>query len=149
MDPAAPTTLQPRALRVIRQVRIAVERGLDAGAAPPVAADAEAITVGTAPDCELALRDSAVSRYHLEVRHAPAGLLVVDLGSTNGTWLGDVRVDRATVPPRPRLRLGDTTLIVEDGGARGAGTHDRDGVPGVIGRSTAMRAVGAPLAKLA
>jgi DNA-binding NtrC family response regulator len=133
---------------VIRQVRIAVERGADAGNATPVAADADAVTVGTAPDCDLALRDPAVSRYHLEVRHAPSGLLLVDLGSTNGTWGGDVRVDRATVPPGTRIRLGDTVLVVEDGGARGAGDDGAD-VPGVIAHSPPMRAVIARMRKLA
>ena len=140
------TTLQPRALRVVRQVRIAVERGVDAGHATEVAAEAH--TVGTAPDCDLVLRDPAVSRYHLEVRHVPAGLLVADLGSTNGTWIGDARVERATVPPGTRLRLGDSVLVVEDGGARAGDDAAPADVPGLVAESPAMRAVVARLKKL-
>jgi DNA-binding NtrC family response regulator len=148
MEPAGPTTLQPRALRVIRQVRVAVERGADAGLAIS-SEGGEAQTVGSAPDCDLAVRDPAVSRYHLEVRHSPAGLVVADLGSTNGTWVGDVRIERATVPPGTRLRIGDTILVVDDGGARGAGDDDVAEIPGVVAASSAMRAVVARLRKLA
>jgi DNA-binding NtrC family response regulator len=146
-----PTTLQPRMLRVVRQVRVAVERGADAGATISAASGVatEAHTVGTAPDCDLVLRDPAVSRYHLEVRHAPGGLQIVDLGSTNGTWVGEVRVERATVPPGTRIRIGDSVLVVEDGGARGAGDEEVADVPGLVAASPGMRAVVARLRKLA
>jgi DNA-binding NtrC family response regulator len=146
MEPP-PTTVQPRAVRAVRQVRIAVERGADAGRATDEPAAVH--TVGTAPDCALALTDPAVSRYHLEIRHGRDGLEVVDLGSTNGTWLRDVRIARAVVPPGTRLRIGDTTLIVDDGGARGAADDDGPDLPGVIAIAPAMRAVVATLRKLA
>jgi DNA-binding NtrC family response regulator len=55
-----------------------------------------------------------VSRYHLEVSVGAAGILVSDLGSTNGTYIGAVRIERAIVPPGTLLKLGGTTIRFDD-----------------------------------
>ena len=138
MDPAGPTTLQARPVRAVRLVAARVEAGPDAGRA--LDDGARVLTIGTSPDCDLALTDPTVSRYHLEVRHAADGLAVVDLGSTNGTLVGTTRVERATVAPGTRLRLGATTLVVDDAGARAAPAA-AEPLPGVIAHSPAMREV--------
>jgi pSer/pThr/pTyr-binding forkhead associated (FHA) protein len=44
------------------------------------------------------LTDRAISRRHAEIRMTPDGLLLRDLGSTNGTFINDVRVTEAYVP---------------------------------------------------
>ena len=44
--------------------------------------------VGKAPGCDLVLSDGAVSRQHLELQVSEGGVLVKDLGSTNGAWFG-------------------------------------------------------------
>ena len=41
------------------------------------------------------------------MRPADAGFVVVDLGSTNGTFVNDIRVDMHTLAPGDRLRLGN------------------------------------------
>ena len=146
MDPAGPTTLQARPVRAVRLVAARVEAGPDAGRA--LDDGARVLTIGTSPDCDLALTDPTVSRYHLEVRHAADGLAVVDLGSTNGTLVGTTRIERATVAPGTRLRLGATTLVVDDAGARAAPTA-AEPLPGVIAQSPAMREVVALARKLA
>ena len=94
------TKLQPRPIRVARKLRVRVTRGPDAGAelAPDDQAE-DRIAIGTAADNALVLADPAVSRYHLEVVRDAGGLHVIDLGSRNGTWVGDVRIERAIVPP--------------------------------------------------
>ena len=110
------TKLQPRPVRLVHKVRVAVVGGPDAGAtcAPD---DGARLAVGTAEDNALVLHDAAVSRYHLELHRTPAGVEVIDLGSRNGTWLGNVRITRAIVPAGTQLRIGDTTLAVEDAGS--------------------------------
>jgi len=75
------------------------------------------ISVGASPDNQLAIDDKTVSRYHLELRMTGEGLSVEDLGSRNGTYVGDLRVDRAVVPPGTRLRLGATTILIQDADA--------------------------------
>jgi len=55
-----------------------------------------------------------VSRYHLDVSVRPGGILVTDLGSTNGTYIGAVRIERAIVPPGTLLKLGGTAIRFDD-----------------------------------
>jgi hypothetical protein len=52
----------------------------------------DTIRIGTAPDNELVLNDDTVSRLHAEILKTKDGYLIRDLGSTNGTFVGNVRV---------------------------------------------------------
>ena len=57
--------------------------------------------------CEgVVVSDPAASRRHIQLRPAPDGLVIVDPGSTNGTTINDVRVDREAV-----ARVGDVIGI--------------------------------------
>jgi len=69
--------------------------------------------VGTAPSCALRLTDAAVSRLHCELRVEPAGVRVVDTGSTNGTRVDGLDVVEARLRNSARVELGTTTLAVE------------------------------------
>src|SRR5262249_34472502 len=110
------TKLQQRPVRLVHKLRVTVIAGVDAGTtcAPD---DGSRLAIGTSTDNALVLTDAAVSRYHLELLRTPAGVEVIDLGSRNGTWVGGVRITRAIVPAGTQLRLGDTTLTVEDAGS--------------------------------
>ena len=44
----------------------------------------------------------------------PGGIAIVDLGSTNGTYVGAVRIERALVPAGTTVRLGATTIRFDD-----------------------------------
>ena len=108
------------------------------------------LAIGTAADNALVLGDPTVSRYHLELAREPDGLHVIDLGSRNGTWVGGVRIERAIVPAGTTLRLGDTTLIVDDAGAQPLPPlGDAPRSPDLIGDSDAIREVARLVHKLA
>ncbi|RMG15985.1 MAG: FHA domain-containing protein [Planctomycetota bacterium] len=71
------------------------------------------VTLGRSVSADVTLYDIRCSREHCRVDTNAGGFSAVDLGSTNGTYLNEVRL----VPgvPRPllcgdRLRLGDTVL---------------------------------------
>ena len=135
------TKLQPRPVRIVHKLRVAIVAGPDAGAtcAPD---DGSRLAVGTAEDNALVVRDPAVSRYHLELHRTPAGVEVIDLGSRNGTWVGNVRVTRAVVPAGTQLRLGDTALTVEDAGnAVAPPPADVPRTDNLVGDSEAIREV--------
>lgn len=53
------------------------------------------------------------SANHAEVRHERGRWWVVDLESTNGTYLNDVRVGRSTIKTGDRLAFGDQLVAVE------------------------------------
>lgn len=74
---------------------------------------AEPIVLGR--ECDgLLLADEKVSRQHLRLSPAGDGVLVTDLGSTNGSFLDQIRIEGdATLLHGSTLTLGDTSVVVE------------------------------------
>jgi DNA-binding NtrC family response regulator len=106
------TQLQPRSgEQIVSTLRVEVVDGPDKG---KHVVGSDVVSVGTARDNALAIADFTVSRYHLEISVRPGGILVSDLGSTNGTYIGGVRIERAFVPPGTLLRLGGTAIRFDD-----------------------------------
>jgi DNA-binding NtrC family response regulator len=70
------------------------------------------VVVGSHPQADLVLTDSTVSRYHAELAHLAGGVRVKDLRSTNGTFVGDSRVESIVLPPGSELRVGRTRIEV-------------------------------------
>jgi two-component system response regulator HydG len=89
---------------------VVVVEGRDVGARAPLDAASGKLLVGTGPVCELRLTDPTVWRRHASIELTEIGILVSDLGSTNGSFLGDGRVVVAYLTPGVRLRLGSTTI---------------------------------------
>lgn len=71
------------------------------------------VDVGTSELCALRLTDEAVSRRHLRIEARGRRVRLVDEGSKNGTWLGQVRVGDVEVPALTEVRLGGTVLRVD------------------------------------
>ena len=106
-------------------------------------------TVGTSRTNELVLADSTVSRQHLRI-DCSAGILVRDLDSRNGTYLGELQIREALVPLGARLRLGRTVLCFRDLAAETEESmRPIPELPSLVGRSHAMRAVARSIRKLA
>ena len=66
------------------------------------------------------VKDSEVSRRHamLEVREGT--VVLVDMGATNGTWVGGERAEEAEISNQGEFTLGSTTLmLIITGGATG------------------------------
>lgn len=82
-------------------------------------------------DCDgLQLDDPTVSRRHLWLEPAPDGLILVDMGSANGTYVDDVRVDQPlALQAGHTVRLGETSMVVYEGHPT---TGTADAVPVVV-----------------
>ncbi|HQR30573.1 MAG TPA: sigma 54-interacting transcriptional regulator, partial [Anaeromyxobacteraceae bacterium] len=76
------------------------------------------VTVGSLPGNDVVLDDPFVSGRHLRIDRPSGRWEVTDLGSTNGTLLGGVRVYRCELPPGLPLTVGDSELVLEPGAAR-------------------------------
>jgi pSer/pThr/pTyr-binding forkhead associated (FHA) protein len=72
-------------------------------------------TIGRAPRADFIIDAALVSRLHCRVEAAHDSLNIIDLASTNGTYVNDERVDRATIATGDRLRVGRVELSVERG----------------------------------
>jgi len=69
-------------------------------------------TVGRAPRADFIVDAPLVSRLHCRVTAGAAELEVVDLESTNGTYVNGQRVERACLRHGDRLGVGRVELIV-------------------------------------
>ena len=71
-------------------------------------------TVGRAPRADFVVDAALVSRLHCRLTATDGAIEVVDLDSTNGTYVNDQRVEKtATVSSGDRLRVGRIELKVE------------------------------------
>src|ERR1041384_5333127 len=64
-----------------------------------ISPDAPRIVIGRAEGCEIRLPDPSVSHRHASIRQRGSDYVVVDEGSTNGTFVGPVRLS----PQAPRM----------------------------------------------
>ena len=73
--------------------------------------DSSSLKLGRTPPADIVVPDKSVSRDHCVIGLANDELFVTDLNSTNGTYIDDQRIDRATILPLGSvLRLGRVTL---------------------------------------
>jgi pSer/pThr/pTyr-binding forkhead associated (FHA) protein len=70
-------------------------------------------TVGRAPRADFILDVALVSRLHCRLTAGDDNLEVVDLKSTNGTFVNDKRIDAASLVVGDRLRIGRVELTVD------------------------------------
>jgi transcriptional regulator with PAS, ATPase and Fis domain len=68
------------------------------------------VTVGTSPECALTVEDGAVSRQHCALSVTTKGVVVRDLDSKNGTFIGGVEIDQGYLPASSFARIGSVTL---------------------------------------
>jgi len=69
-------------------------------------------TIGRAPRADFIVDAALVSRLHCRLEADRDVLHVIDLESTNGTFVNDARVDRAALRPGDRLRVGRVELTI-------------------------------------
>lgn len=70
-----------------------------------------AVLIGRAPSCTLVLDDDYASGRHARIFPHDGRWYVEDLGSTNGSWLGDHRVgEPEPMEPGMQLKIGQTVI---------------------------------------
>ena len=73
----------------------------------------EIVTIGRLPECAIALDDPNASRRHAQIRREGLDVVLVDLGSTNGTKVNGVLVREHRLLPGDTITIGTTTLRFE------------------------------------
>lgn len=72
--------------------------------------DAEVVTIGRSPECDVVVADPGVSRRHAEVRRENGGYMLSDLGSTNGTRVNEATVGERQLEEGDRISIGGIVL---------------------------------------
>jgi DNA-binding NtrC family response regulator len=91
-------------------LKIVVLSGPDEGKEAPLGSTCE---IGSDPDCDFPVADPSVSRRHARLSIEQGAVVVRDLKSRNGTFVGETRVREATVSLGSVLRLGRTYVVVQ------------------------------------
>ncbi len=73
--------------------------------------DGDRLTIGRSPECEIVVASSGASRQHAELTREKDAWTVRDLGSSNGTFVNDARIEETPVSPGDVIGIGDEARI--------------------------------------
>jgi transcriptional regulator with GAF, ATPase, and Fis domain len=105
------TDASGHSVRRLRKLRVTIAATESEGPISHVFAQDE-IRIGSSPEADVPLRDASVSREHLAIRLGPDGYQLTDTGSTNGTFIGELRLWRGVVSSETHVRLGKTLVTL-------------------------------------
>ncbi len=135
-------------VRHLRKSKVVVTSGPETG--KEVEITKPRMTGGRSMINDLVLADKAISGSHFEIVAADDGYRLRDLDSTNGVYVGEVRVREVYLKPNMAFRVGHcdlrfspTSEIVE------IALSKRDSFEHVVGSSVKMREIFATLEKVA
>jgi DNA-binding NtrC family response regulator len=132
----------------VRGFGLEVAAGPDAGRR--VAAAKRSLLIGTHPSADLVLTDPHVSRLHARIDVDETEFVLRDLGSTNGTRAGGVRVREVCLDDGTSVELGATKLAFRlDAEPFEIKLAEEELYEGLVGRSVAMRELFAVLERAA
>jgi len=70
-------------------------------------------TIGRAPRADFVVEAALVSRLHCRLTATDSAIDVVDLDSTNGTYINDQRVRNGTLSSGDRLKIGRVEMTID------------------------------------
>ncbi len=140
MTDATRRIASPRDAATTRRFKVQVTAGPDAGA-EAWSVDGR-LVAGTAEGATLRVTDPTVSRFHVEFEAVDDGVVVRDLGSTNGTRLGAACVREVVVTDAVSLEVGRSRVQLAAGAERAPlPLSARSSFGALMGASAPMRAV--------
>lgn len=86
----------------------------ETGAGQVFALDRASLLVGRSPDCSITLDDSSVSAEHARLVRGDGGWRVVNLLSTNGTFVNEKRVSSTDLADGDTVRFGRVEFVLHD-----------------------------------
>jgi len=90
-----------------QRARVIVINGDDAGAAYTVKAT---VSFGRAESNTIVLRDAKVSRQHAQIQQQGSEYVVVDLNSSNGTYVNGQRIEEHVLSNGDEIQIGDAIM---------------------------------------
>ncbi len=112
--------------------------------------DREEVSLGAMEDNDVVLSDPTVSRYHCAIRQEDTGYVLVDLRSTNGTFINNVRIREGFLTPGSTIQVGQSKLKFNAREEKvDVVPSERDRLGGIIGGHARMREMYAIIEKIA
>ena len=111
--------------------------------------DVDPVVVGRAEGAQVMLEDPEVSALHCELRAVTEGLVLRDLGSTNGTFVGKVRVREVVLTEPTEITVGQSKLLVEPTGKKRVDVGFSASFGDLVGSTPRMRRLYSVLEKVA
>lgn len=93
--------------------RLLVIKGADEGKQFELAG--AQVTVGRDATNRIRLHDTEVSRRHAEFRQVEGGYVLVDVGSVNGTFVNNAKIQEALLQAGDQIVIGQTMLVYSSG----------------------------------
>jgi pSer/pThr/pTyr-binding forkhead associated (FHA) protein len=107
--PTAPASkVSGGALSDSKRYSLVVVTGKDPGKVFPI--EKPRVTIGRS-DCDVVLDDTELSRQHAVIAIDGTSARLEDLGSTNGTFVGEKRIEQAALEDRSEFRVGTHQLL--------------------------------------
>ena len=132
----------------LRKSKLVVIEGPDKGA--ELVMSQEEVVVGRSSVCDLALTDKSVSSLHFKIVAVDNGYVLLDEGSTNGTFYGDIKIREIFLKPGTVFRAGNTVMKFQPTqDILTIALSERDRFDQVIGASVPMREIFANLERVA
>jgi DNA-binding NtrC family response regulator len=99
------------------------------------------VRIGAGSSNDVVIDDPHASRFHCEIRKTDEGYLLRDLGSLNGTRVGDVVVKEGVLSSGATLTVGETRIqfLADSGRPEEVLASPRQAFGDVVGRSLRMR----------
>jgi serine/threonine protein kinase len=113
-DPAQRFSTASEMVQTLHRLRAAGGLQLVSSGGQRIPLRAAGTSLGRVPDNDIVLRDSDVSRHHARIYCEATSWFVVDLGSTNGTYINDRQLTphvACPLAPGDTLRLGHATVF--------------------------------------
>ena len=107
-----------------------------AGAEKSVVLGVPHVRIGAGSSNDVVIDDPHASRHHAELRKTDEGWLLRDLGSLNGTRVGDVAVKEGLLHSGATITVGETRIkfLADDGRAEEIAVSPRHAFGDVVGR---------------
>lgn len=95
------------------------ETSAPAWASRVIVLNAPVVRVGRSLDNDVVLPDDPVSAGHCRLERHQSSFRIIDLGSTNKTWVNGREVTNSVLKNGDEIRVGRTTFVFENAEARG------------------------------
>ena len=88
----------------------------------------DSTVLGREASCQVCIRDSEISRRHLEIKRVGNQFKLIDLGSSNGTLVNGMAIRETWLRRGDRIQIGKTVMLFQIDPVIKTTESDLDGV---------------------